>query len=111
LAGPAAQRFHNPRSWRSYHGALDHELALGLAFRLTGSAASAAAYMNWLEIVAQEMVERSWKPIERVAAALIKNGSLSGPEVLWAIEPQRKRVSIPIAVSAKRARNKRQVEI
>ena len=34
LAGPAAQRRHNPRSWRSWYGSSDHERAADLAMRI-----------------------------------------------------------------------------
>ena len=46
LAGPEAQRRHSPRSWRSYHGARDHEKAVDLAMSLNGSDEAVNAHLK-----------------------------------------------------------------
>jgi hypothetical protein len=81
LAGPAAQRRHNPRSWRSCHGASDHERATDLAMRVNGSEEAAEAYLNWLAIVARDEVDTFWDVVERVARELFERRTLSAAEV------------------------------
>ncbi len=81
LAGPAAQKRFNPRSWRSYHGASDFELVTDLALRLNGDGNTATAYCTWLSLVADNLVSGSWRFIEMIAQALLVRGALSGDEV------------------------------
>jgi hypothetical protein len=98
LAGPTAQRLHNPRSWRHYHGASDRKVAVDLALNLNGSGEAASAYLNWLEIVTRQMIAGSWPSVERVAGALLEHGTLAGPELLAAIMPKRDRTAVIRAI-------------
>jgi hypothetical protein len=72
LAGPAAQRRHNPRSWRSWHGTSDHERAVDLAMRLNGSDEATSAHLAWLAIVARDEVDTFWDLVDQVARELIE---------------------------------------
>src|SRR5580700_11422788 len=64
LAGPAAQRRFRPSSWRSYHGLGDYEIAIDLALRLQGSGALAAAYLRYLQLRADSLVESNWSFVQ-----------------------------------------------
>lgn len=81
LAGPLAQRHHNRRSWRSYHGQSDYELINELALRICGSAEQASAFLKWLEIVAHDLVKMHWRQITKVAMALLERTRLSADEL------------------------------
>ena len=81
LAGPAAQRRYKPRSYRSYHGKIDYERALGLAVAQNGPFEAAKAQLRWLEIVARDMIEQQWHFVESVAEALLEKGTLSGAQL------------------------------
>ena len=50
LAGPEAQQRHNPRSWRTHHGASDFKQAFDLAIGLSTSGEAAHAYLDWLTV-------------------------------------------------------------
>jgi hypothetical protein len=90
LAGPAAQRRYSPRSCRSWHAASDYDLASALALRLNGDGKTASAYLKWLGIVADNLVAGRWSFLEKLAAALLERGTLSGPEILATIMPPMK---------------------
>ena len=45
LAGPEAQWRFSPRSWRLYHGATDHEMAVDLAISINGSNEASSAHL------------------------------------------------------------------
>jgi len=81
LAGQAAQRRYNPRSWRSYHGDDDRKIAVDLALRLNGSSEATSAYIKWLEIRAHDIIKQRWRQVEAVANALLEKGTLSGEEL------------------------------
>ena len=81
LAGPAAQRRHSPRSWRSWHGASDHERAADLAMRFNGSDEATSAHLAWLAVVARDQVDSLWDLVERIARELVERRTLSGPEI------------------------------
>ncbi len=81
LAGPAAQKRFNPRSWRSHHGEYDFKLVTDLALRLNGDGKTATAYCTWLSIVADNLVSANWQWVEIIAQALLARGTLSGDEV------------------------------
>jgi hypothetical protein len=92
LAGPAAQRRHNPRSWRSWHGLHDHERAVDLALSVNPSEMAAEAHLAWLAILACAEVDTFWDLIDRVARELVERRTLSGAEISRILEaPQRTR--------------------
>ena len=95
LAGPAAQRRHNPRSWRSWHGARDHQCAADLARQVNGSDKAAEAHLNWLAIVARDEVDASWDLIERVARELFERRTLSAAEIAACCRERLSRPSSP----------------
>jgi hypothetical protein len=79
LAGPAAQRRHNPRSWRSWLS--DHDRAADLAMSLNGSDKAVSAHLAWLAIVARNQVDSVWDLVERVARKLVERRTMSGAEI------------------------------
>jgi hypothetical protein len=81
LSGPAAQRQHNPRSWRLHHGAFDYKRAEDVAISVNTSDEAAKAYVRWLEIVARDEVAASWSDIEQVAGALVERHTLTAAEI------------------------------
>ena len=44
----------------------------------TAFAATESAHLNYLEVVAKDLVERNWDAIEKVAAALLEKETLDG---------------------------------
>jgi hypothetical protein len=81
LAGPEAQRRHSPRSWRSYHGAGDHEKAADLVLSLNGSDEAANADLKRLSIVTRDEIAVLWPLVEKVAHALVARRTLTASEV------------------------------
>jgi hypothetical protein len=81
LAGPEAQRRFSPRSWRSHHGATDHEMAVDLAMRLNGSDEASSAHLKWLSIVTRDEIAVLWPLVEKVAHALVRERTLTATEV------------------------------
>jgi hypothetical protein len=81
LAGPEAQRRHSPRSWRSYHGARDHEKAADLAMSLNGSDEAANAYLDWLAIVTRDEIALLWPLVKKAAHALVARRTLTAAVV------------------------------
>jgi hypothetical protein len=67
LAGPAAQRRHDKKSWRHYHGAGDFNWASDLALRVGGDGIGATTFLRWLQLCADRLVKTRWQEIERVA--------------------------------------------
>jgi hypothetical protein len=85
LAGPEAQRRYNPRSWRSWHGRLDHAKAVDIALSLNASEFTTSAHLNWLEHRARDLINAHWPIVEAVAAELIERSTLTGEEARQAI--------------------------
>jgi hypothetical protein len=81
LAGPAAQKRHAPRSWRSWHGESDLKQALSLASRVSSSPSAAHAFVARLGIAAEDLIEARWPIVERVANALIEGAPLSAAQI------------------------------
>ena len=77
LAGPEAQQRHNPRSWRTHHGASDFKQAFDLAMGLSTSGEAAHAYLDWLTVVARDEIEALWPQVEKVAHALLRGRTLT----------------------------------
>jgi hypothetical protein len=81
LAGPEAQQRHNPRSWRTHHGASDFRLAFDVAMGLSTSGEAAHAYLDWLTVVARDEIEALWPHVEKVAQALMRERTLAAAGV------------------------------
>ena len=81
LAGPAAQKRHAPRSWRSWHGESDLEQALDLASSVSSSPSAANVLVARLQIAAEDLIEARWPLVERVASALIEGSPLSAAQI------------------------------
>jgi hypothetical protein len=81
LAGPAAQKRHAPRSWRSRHGESDLKQALDLASTVSSSRSAAHALVARLGIAADDLIEARWPLVERVASALIEGSPLSAAQI------------------------------
>ena len=81
LAGPEAQRTHNPYSWRFQHGASDFRHAVDLASRFNGSDEAVRAYLDWLAIVTRDEITLLWSQVEMVAHALARERTLTAAQV------------------------------
>jgi hypothetical protein len=99
LAGPLAQRHYRRSSWRRYHGGSDFDTA---RLHVCGSGEQATAFLRWLEITTRERVKTYWVYIARVAALLLKRESLTGQDILSALQPSK---------SALRRAHERQIAI
>jgi hypothetical protein len=81
LAGPAAQKRHAPRSWRSWHGESDLKQALDLASSVSSSPSAAHALVARLGTAADDLIAARWSLVERVASALIEGSTLSAAQI------------------------------
>jgi len=81
LAGPAAQKRHAPRSWRSWHGESDRKQALDLASSVSSSPSAAYAFVARLGIAADDLIAARWSLVEGVASALIEGSPLSAAQI------------------------------
>ena len=98
LAGPLAQQRYRRSSWRRYHGGSDFDTARDLALHVCGSGEQATAFLRWLEITTRERVETYWVYIARVAALLLERESLTGTDILSALQPSK---SAPLKITTK----------
>ena len=81
LAGPAAQRRFNSRSWRTIHGERDYQVARDLASCLNAGRAAATAHLEYLEVVAHDLVAEYWHFTNAAAQKLLLLGSLDAAQV------------------------------
>lgn len=83
LAGPGAQRKHNAKGYRKYHGEGDYDTALDLLWRMSGSGEAVAVYLKLMEIRARDMVAGPlvWAGIEGIAKAALVHRKLSAVQV------------------------------
>jgi hypothetical protein len=81
LAGPAAQKRHAPRSWRSWHGESDLKQALDLASSVSSSPSQAHALVARLGTVADDLIAARWSLVALVASALIEGSPLSAAQI------------------------------
>ncbi len=82
LAGPAAQRRFNRRSWREWHGQNDFECALTLlSYFADGEVLS--AYFKFLEVQVESFFDRPavWDQVSAVAMALLEKKTMPAPQV------------------------------
>lgn len=85
LAGAAAQRRFNRRSYRHYHADDDHQQAVDLLFRIASSGKEVTAYCRWLGIRTENIVACHWQEIKNVADALIEQETLDGATITQVI--------------------------
>ncbi len=62
------------------------ETAFDLAVQVCGSGEIATAIVQSLLVETVTLVERHWKDIEAVAAALLKKGTLTGSEIAGVLQ-------------------------
>jgi ATP-dependent Zn protease len=113
LAGPAAQRRFRRSSWRTHHGAGDHEIASDLALRLQGSGKIATAYLGYLQLRADSLVESNWNFVELFAQRLLELKTLEYREIRYLIDEflKARRPVIRIGDEAKRPSGPNIVEV
>jgi ATP-dependent Zn protease len=81
LAGAAAQRRHNKKSWRSYHSSSDFHYAVKLASHVCLSKADSEAFLHWLEVRADELIANQWSAVQRIANVLLERKTVPGDEI------------------------------
>jgi hypothetical protein len=81
LAGPAAQRRYDPRSWRAHHGESDHRAAFDLAQSLQRTDELAMAYLKWLDFSVRADLERDWMFVSGFAKTLLEKGSIEPRQI------------------------------
>ena len=95
LAGPLTQKRYSPRShWRkggSGYGKFttkgtDFQVVSDLIHRVHGDGKVAETFWSYLEAQTERLVDQNWSAIERVAQALLKQGTLSRGELRMAIQ-------------------------
>jgi len=86
LAGMAAQRRYDRKSWRHYHGASDFRAASDLASRIGGDSDGTNQFLRWLELRTDRLVESRWQNIERVARALLERKTMASSEIVEIID-------------------------
>ena len=79
LAGPEAESRLDPKRTIAPSDQAEVDRILGATINL--SQAEKEKYLRWARRVARQIVEDDWPAIQRVAAALLEHGSLSGDEV------------------------------
>jgi hypothetical protein len=87
LAGPAAERRHNPRRYRASHGAGDLKQAVDIATHFCSSDKAVEAYLNWLGIAAADQLAGLWDDVETIAKALIARRTLNAAEIAALLTP------------------------
>jgi hypothetical protein len=87
LAGPIAQKRYSAKSLLNYHASPDWLGAVDIALRLNGSEHAAMAYVGWLEYRTADLIEYQWQNIKRVAAALLRQKTLSKGELQKTLMP------------------------
>jgi hypothetical protein len=78
LAGAAAQRKYDRRSWRSFHSSGDYETAANLADAVSSSPAASEAFLKWLTIATDDLIAVHWLEVKKIAKALLDEKTLSG---------------------------------
>ncbi|HEY6701787.1 MAG TPA: hypothetical protein VI137_13415 [Pseudolabrys sp.] len=86
LGGPIAERRAFPRSLRHWHTHGDYTKATDISGSVCGSTEEESAFLNWLAIKTQKILDLRWNQIERIAAALIERRRLSGKEIVERFE-------------------------
>jgi len=83
FAGPQAQKYFNPKGFRSYHAEKDYECVVELLFRLEQDQDVLKHYFRMLDCKARNFVRspNHWKAICDLAKALLAQPKMSGREV------------------------------
>lgn len=83
LAGPIAQRIHNPRSCRTAQFRGDYDEAVGAAFKAGGSTQQVNALLRYLKICVEDRLHLrpNWFLVERLAGELLRRKQMSGEEI------------------------------
>ena len=89
LAGAAAQRRYNRKSWRSCHGGSDFHWVVKIVTYVCEGEAEINAFIRWLEIRTDSLIATYWDAVQRVAEALLKHKTLPGDEVVALIDEAR----------------------
>ena len=95
LAGPIAQKRYRPTSWRRWQGGADYAVAADLALRVYGSGKIASAFLKWLDLRAQQLIEDHRSAVERLATALMKRGMMNQEEVAAFMQRHARRMLLP----------------
>ncbi len=84
LAGPAAERiFAGRRNWRGAAGDLRYVTNVATCF--VPDSEEASAFISWLWIRANNVVQAKWRMVEILAAALLEQKTLSYKEAQLAL--------------------------
>jgi ATP-dependent Zn protease len=75
LAGPTAEQRHTDR-WDHVGASGDYEAAADMALRVCVTSESSDAYMAWLGIRTNELIDQQWASIHAVATALLKRSRI-----------------------------------
>jgi hypothetical protein len=89
LAGAAAQRRHNKKSWRSYHSSSDFRAIANVVHYVCAFGADADAYIRWLEIRTDNLIAAHWPEVQRIAKELLERKTVPGDEIAALILEQR----------------------
>jgi hypothetical protein len=83
MAGEIAQRKHNPRSVRSWHGSTDRRFASDVMSRLFGEGDLLRASLRFLRLRTEYLIETPyvWDCVVAVATAVLEKRILTGSEV------------------------------
>ena len=85
FAGPEAQRRHDPKSMRSYR-LRDDENDITQLLRQVSLQSTREIYRHRAKRSAAVIVRKCWPAIEKVAAALVERGVLTGEEIKQIID-------------------------
>ena len=85
LAGDAAERKAYKR--RRFGGHIDLSQAFDAASHICGSDRQTDAYLQYLSIVAEDLIDLHWEAVERVAKALLARQTLSEAQIREAVFP------------------------
>lgn len=82
FAGEAAQRRFRPSSVRNYHAHSDRKTAIDLMSYFVGSDRELKAYLAWLRIRAEQLMDNpgTWIRVEALAKALMERKRVSATE-------------------------------
>lgn len=84
LAGPEAEaRLIGRHNWK--HGASDLDSAVSMLSYISGSGEETSARLRLSRIQADQIVRKHWTLIQRLAAVLVERKTMTGPEVVNAI--------------------------
>jgi hypothetical protein len=77
IAGEIAQRKAFPRSVRSWQMDGDYAQMAELALRVCGSSEQANAFLKWLRIRTNDLVNAHWRSVEYLAKVLLQENTIN----------------------------------